>query len=109
MLPCATVVLWGKDEFKIFQHYMYFFSDKAAAVLMSDPLIALVLSTEPKALGELIGQAVGSHKSASTFSNNISSELAAPMWSFHGVGEQKFVHNVRVTKMTTMPIYDKNL
>ena len=24
MLPCPTVVLSGKDEFKIFQHYMYF-------------------------------------------------------------------------------------
>ena len=25
MLPCLTVVLIGKDEFKIFQHYMYVF------------------------------------------------------------------------------------
>ena len=29
MLPCPTVVLSVKDEFKIFQHYMYF-SDRAA-------------------------------------------------------------------------------
>ena len=33
MLPCPTVVLSAKDEFKIFQHYMYFSSDKAAAGL----------------------------------------------------------------------------
>ena len=33
MLPCPTVVLSGKDEFKIFQHYMYFSSDRAAAGL----------------------------------------------------------------------------
>ena len=33
MLPCSTVVLSGKDEFKIFQYYMYFSSDKAAAWL----------------------------------------------------------------------------
>ena len=33
MLPCPTMVLSAKDEFKIFQHYMYFFSDKAAAGL----------------------------------------------------------------------------
>ena len=33
MLPCPTVVLSGKDEFKIFQHYMYFSCDKAAAGL----------------------------------------------------------------------------
>ena len=33
MLPCPTVVLPGKDEFKIFQHYMYFSSDTAAAEL----------------------------------------------------------------------------
>ena len=32
-LPCPTVVLPGKDEFKIFQHYMYFSSDRAAAGL----------------------------------------------------------------------------
>ena len=32
MLPCPTVVLSGKDEFKIFQHYMYF-SDRAAVGL----------------------------------------------------------------------------
>ena len=25
MLPCPIVVLSGKDEFKIFQHYMYVF------------------------------------------------------------------------------------
>ena len=33
MLPYPTVVLPGKDEFKIFQHYMYFSSDRAAAGL----------------------------------------------------------------------------
>ena len=33
MLPYPTLVLSGKDEFKIFQHYMYFSSDKAAAGL----------------------------------------------------------------------------
>ena len=33
MLPSPTVVLSGKDEFKIFQHYMYFSYDKAAAGL----------------------------------------------------------------------------
>ena len=33
MLPCPTVVLPGKDEFKIFQHYMYFSSNRAAAGL----------------------------------------------------------------------------
>ena len=33
MLPCPTVVLSGKDELKIFQHYMYFSSDRAAAGL----------------------------------------------------------------------------
>ena len=35
ILPCPTVVLPGKDEFKIFQHYtgMYFSSDRAAAGL----------------------------------------------------------------------------
>ena len=33
MLPCPTVVLSGKDEFKIFQHYMSFSSDRAAAGL----------------------------------------------------------------------------
>ena len=33
MLPCPTMVLPGKDEFKIFQHYMYFSSDRAAAGL----------------------------------------------------------------------------
>ena len=27
MLPCPTLVLSGKDEFKIFQHYMYLSSD----------------------------------------------------------------------------------
>ena len=32
-LPCPTVVLSGKDEFKIFQHYMYFSSERAAAGL----------------------------------------------------------------------------
>ena len=31
MLPCPAVVLSAKDEFKIFQHYMYFSSDKAAS------------------------------------------------------------------------------
>ena len=40
MLPCPIVVLPVKDEFKIFQHYMYF-SDRAAAGLLSDPLTAL--------------------------------------------------------------------
>ena len=33
MLPCPVLVLSGKDEFKIFQHYMYFSSDRAAAGL----------------------------------------------------------------------------
>ena len=33
MLPCPTMVLSRKDEFKIFQHYMYISSDKAAAGL----------------------------------------------------------------------------
>ena len=33
ILPCPTVVLSAKDEFKIFQHYIYFSSDKAAAGL----------------------------------------------------------------------------
>ena len=33
MLPCPTVVLLGKDEFKIFQHYMYFSSDRTAVGL----------------------------------------------------------------------------
>ena len=33
MLPCFTVGLSGKDEFKIFQHYMYFSFDRAAAEL----------------------------------------------------------------------------
>ena len=33
MLPCPTVVLSSKDEFKIFQHYMYFSSDRAAVGL----------------------------------------------------------------------------
>ena len=33
MLPCPTVVLSGKDDFKIFQHYMYFSFDRAAAGL----------------------------------------------------------------------------
>ena len=33
MLPCPTVVLSGKDEFKIFQHYMPLSSDRAAAGL----------------------------------------------------------------------------
>ena len=42
MLPCPTVVLPGKNEFKIFQHYMYFSSDRAAAGLKSDFQIALV-------------------------------------------------------------------
>ena len=37
------IVLSGKDEFKIFQHYMYFSSDRAAVGLYSDPLTALVL------------------------------------------------------------------
>ena len=42
MLPCPTVVLSGNDEFKIFQHYMYFSSDRAAVGLQSDPLTALI-------------------------------------------------------------------
>ena len=42
MLPCPTVVFPGKDEFKIFQHYMYFSSNRAAAGLLSDSLTALV-------------------------------------------------------------------
>ena len=33
MLPCHVLVLSGKDEFKIFQHFMYCFSDRAAAGL----------------------------------------------------------------------------
>ena len=33
MLPCPTLVLSSKDEFKIFQHSMYFSSDRAAAGL----------------------------------------------------------------------------
>ena len=33
MLPCPTVMLSCKNEFKIFQHCMYFFSDRAAAGL----------------------------------------------------------------------------
>ena len=33
ILPCPTVVLSGKDEFKIFQYYMYFSSDRAAVGL----------------------------------------------------------------------------
>ena len=41
MLPCPAVVLSAKDEFRIFQHYMYFSSDKSAAGLLSDPLTAL--------------------------------------------------------------------
>ena len=32
-LPCSTLVLSGKDDFKIFQHHMYFSSDRAAAEL----------------------------------------------------------------------------
>ena len=33
MLPGPTVVLPGKNEFKIFQHYIYFSSNRAAAGL----------------------------------------------------------------------------
>ena len=33
MVPCPTVVLSGKDEVKIFQLYIYFFSDRVAARL----------------------------------------------------------------------------
>ena len=33
VLPCPTVVLSGKDEFKIFQLYIYVSSNKAAAGL----------------------------------------------------------------------------
>ena len=32
-LPCPILVLSGKDEFKIFQYYIYFSSDRAAAGL----------------------------------------------------------------------------
>ena len=42
MLLCSAVVLPGKDEFKQFQHYMYFSSNRAAAGLLSDFLTALV-------------------------------------------------------------------
>ena len=45
ILPCPTVMLSGKDEFKIFQHYMYISSDRAAVGQESDPLAALVLAT----------------------------------------------------------------
>ena len=44
ILPCPTVMLSGKHELKIFQHYGYFSSDSAAVGLLSDPLTALVLS-----------------------------------------------------------------
>ena len=33
MLPCPTVMLSVKHEFKIFQHYQYFSSDSATAGL----------------------------------------------------------------------------
>ena len=33
MLQCPTLVLSGKDKFKIFQHYMYLSSDRAAVGL----------------------------------------------------------------------------
>ena len=33
ILPCPTVVLSDMDEFKIFQHHMYFSSDRAAGGL----------------------------------------------------------------------------
>ena len=33
MLPCPMVMLSGKHDFKIFQHYGYFASDSAAAGL----------------------------------------------------------------------------
>ena len=33
MLPYPTLVLSGKDEIKIFQHYVYLFSDRAAVGL----------------------------------------------------------------------------
>ena len=46
MLPCPTVVLSGKDEFRIFQHYMYFSFDTAAVGLQSAPLTALVFKNE---------------------------------------------------------------
>ena len=42
MLPCPTVMLSGKHEFKIFQHCGFFFSDSVAVGLLSDPLTALV-------------------------------------------------------------------
>ena len=33
MLPCPAVVIPGKDEFKIFQHYIYFSSNSAIGEL----------------------------------------------------------------------------
>ena len=42
ILPCPTVMLSGKHEFKVFQHNGYFSSDSAAAGLLSDHLTALV-------------------------------------------------------------------
>ena len=33
MLPCFTVMLSGKHEFKIFQHCGYFYSDSSAVGL----------------------------------------------------------------------------
>ena len=45
MLPCPTVMLSGKHEFKIFQQYGYFSSDSAAAGLLSNPLTALVVTS----------------------------------------------------------------
>ena len=41
MLPCPTVILSGKHEFKIFQHYGFFFSDSAAAGLFSSDSCSL--------------------------------------------------------------------
>ena len=43
ILLCPTVMLSSKDEFKIFQHSMYFSSARAAAGLYSDSLTALFL------------------------------------------------------------------
>ena len=54
MLPCPTVMLPAKDEFKIFQHNMYFSSDKAAARLYSDSLTTLVGLTSYVALSSFI-------------------------------------------------------
>ena len=41
MLPCPTVMLSCKHEFKVYQHNGYFSSDSAASGLWSDSLTAL--------------------------------------------------------------------